>query len=88
MTPSVLTQAQKKPAQGHEHGQGHGHEQGQGHVKGHGQRPKRFQNIMKEIVSGMKKKEKESYHLNLIFSIGTGKSCKGQISNLIFKLDS
>ena len=66
MTPSVLTQAQKKLAKGHGHGhelvQGHGegHEQGQGHVKGHGQRPKRFQNIMKEIVSGMKKKEKES----------------------------
>ena len=62
-----MTQAQKKPAQGHgqghEHGQGHGHEQGQGHVKGHGQRPKRFQNIMKEIVSGMKKKEKDSYNL-------------------------
>ena len=75
MTPSVLTQAQKKPAQGHGHGHEHvqaheqGHEQGQGHVKGHGQRPKRFQNIMKEIVSGMKKKEKESYHLNFIFSI-------------------
>ena len=75
MTPSVLTQAQKKPAQGHGHGhehvqghdegQGHGqgHEQGQGHVKGHGHRPKRFQNIMKEIVSGMKKKEKDSYTL-------------------------
>ena len=69
-----MAQAHKKPTQdhgqGHVKGQGHGHEQGQGLGKGHGQRPKRFQNIMKEIVSGMKKKEKESYHLIIIDIFG------------------